>query len=119
MAWGEIILKIYQFVLFASILVLLAGASLVGYTILSHPDSIIHWLPVIQLSAPAFILLGVFYFGNKLPQGAFKVLLLFLFMGFLIAIALRVMPIILAFPVFIALTGMYIGFTSRQVRIDL
>ena len=103
----------YRFVLVASIIVLVAGGSLVLFTAFTHPDSIILWRPVLQLSAPAFILVGILFFGKNLPSRILvKVLVLFL-LGSFVATALHLMPALDLFPIIIALAGMYFGLGTK------
>jgi hypothetical protein len=104
----------YRFVLVTSIIVLVAGGSLVLFTALIHPDSIILWRPVLQLSSPAFILVGILFYGKNLPSRILaKVLVLFL-LGSIVATALHLMPALVLFPIIVALAGMYFGLGTKS-----
>jgi hypothetical protein len=104
----------YKFVIFSSIIVLVVGASLVLFTALTHPDSIILWRPVLQLSAPAFILVGMLFYGKNLSSRILGKVLILFFLGALVATALHLMPALVLFPIIIALVGMYFGLGTKS-----
>jgi hypothetical protein len=104
----------YRFVFVASIIVLVAGASLALFTALTHPGSIILWRPVLQLSSPAFILVGILFYSKNLRSRILvKVLVLFL-LGALVATTLHLLPALVLFPIIIALVGMYFGLGTKS-----
>ena len=101
-------MKVYKFVAYSSLVVVLLTAILFASLPFRFPNAIIFWRPIIRFSVPAIILVGLLFVKLIMPLKTFRIVLAILLMLSIIATLLGWMAYIILGIFLIALGALYL-----------
>ena len=104
-------MKVYKFVAYSSLAVVLLTAILFASLPFRFPNSIIAWSAIIRFSVPAIILVGLLFVKLIMPLKTFRILLTILAILAIVATLVGWMAYIILGIFLIALGVLYLPFT--------
>jgi len=103
-------MKVYKFVAYSSLAVVLLTAILFASLPFRFPNSIIAWSAIIRFSVPAIILVGLLFVKLIMPLKTFRILLTILAILAIVATLVGWMAYIILGIFLIALGALYLPF---------